>query len=143
MNKSRRLCSSSPALILALGLAILGLSACGSDPAPTPTAPTPTDPDPDPGPNTLSSIQSRVFSPVCVSCHGDDAAQADLNLEEGRSFDSLVNVPSTQVALDLVEPNDAENSYLIHKLENRASIVGDPMPPGTQLSADDIDSIRQ
>ncbi|MYD70532.1 MAG: hypothetical protein F4W89_07290 [Acidobacteria bacterium] len=151
MNKSRRLCSSSLALILALGLAVLGLSACGSDPAPTPTAPTPTEPEPDPDPDpdpdvlspTLSSIQRNVFSPTCVSCHGDSDAEAGLNLEEGRSFDSLVNVSSTQVALDLVEPNDAENSYLIHKLEDRPSIEGDRMPPDNPLSSDDIDVIRQ
>ncbi|MXZ71370.1 MAG: hypothetical protein F4Z04_07685 [Acidobacteria bacterium] len=151
MNKSRRLCSSSLALILALGLAVLGLSACGSDPAPTPTAPTPTEPEPDPDPDpdpdvlspTLSSIQRNVFSPTCVSCHGDSDAEAGLNLEEGRSFDSLVNVSSTQVALDLVEPNDAENSYLIHKLEDRPSIEGDRMPPNDPLSSDDIDVIKQ
>ena len=147
MNQSRRLSSSSLAPILALGLAVLGLSACGNDPAPTPTAPTPaepeSEPDPDPSPNTLSNIQSLVFSPTCVVCHGDADAEAGLNLEEGKSFDSLVNVSSTQVALNLVEPNDAENSYLIHKLEDRADIEGDRMPPDDPLSSEDIDVIKQ
>ena len=95
--------------------------------------------------STLSSIQSRVFTPQCVTCHGDADAQAGLNLEEGTSFTALVNMPSTQVALDLVEPNDAENSYLIHKLEGRAGIEGDRMPPDSAefLSDADIDVIRQ
>ena len=151
MNKSHRLSSSPLALILALGLAVLGLSACGSDPAPPPTAPTPTQPEPEPEPEpdpdvlspALSSIQRNVFSPTCVVCHGDSDAEAGLNLEEGTSFDSLVNATSTQVALDLVEPNDAENSYLIHKLEGRAGIEGDRMPPDDPLSSDDIDVIRE
>ena len=51
---------------------------------------------------------------------------------------------STQVALDLVEPNDAENSYLIHKLDGRAGIVGVRMPVGASFLSDaDIDVIKQ
>ena len=93
---------------------------------------------------TLSSIQSLVFTPQCVMCHGDDVAEAGLNLAEGKSFASLVNVPSTQVALDLVEPNDAENSYLIHKLDGRDGIVGDRMPYDAEfLSEADIEVIKQ
>ena len=32
-----------------------------------------------------------------------------------------------------LEPNDAENSYLIHKLDGRAEIVGDRMPKHTNF----------
>ena len=93
---------------------------------------------------TLSSIQSLVFTPQCVTHHGDSEAEAGLNLEEGKSFAALVNVPSTQVALDLVEPNDAENSYLIHKLDGRDGIVGDRIPEDADfLSEADIDVIKQ
>ena len=138
-------CFLSLPLVLVL---VLGLAACSDDPPTAPTTPTPTQPDPEPDSDTLmptlSSIQSLVFTPQCVMCHGDDVAEAGLNLEEGTSFASLVNVSSTQVALDLVEPNDAENSYLIHKLDGRDGIVGDRMPYDAEfLSEADIEVIKQ
>lgn len=136
----RRISRSALFLLLAVGVA-----ACGSD---SPTAPTPptTTPTPTPGAltATLSSIQSVVFNDSCIGHHGDHATDADLDLRDGQSFSNLVNRQSIQVALDLVEPNDAENSYLIHKLDGRAGIVGDRMPPaGPFLSQADIDVIKQ
>ncbi len=92
---------------------------------------------------TLASIQALVFDPRCVSHHGDRSPHAGLNLSEGVSHAALVNVPSTQTALDLVEPGDAENSYLVHKLEGRTGIAGDRMPPsGDALTAEEIAAIR-
>ena len=62
----------------------------------------------------------------------------------GLSFANLVNVPSTQVELDRVTPNDAENSYLIHKLDGRAGIVGNRMPEDAPfLTAAEIDVIKE
>ena len=92
---------------------------------------------------TLSSIQALVFDPRCVDHHGGHAVQAGLDLSEGMSHTALVNVPSTQTALDLVEPGDAENSYLMHKLEGRPGIVRDRMPPsGDPLTEEEIAAIR-
>ena len=92
---------------------------------------------------TLASIQAMVFEPRCVEHHGGQAAQAGLDLSEGMSHANLVNVPSTQAALDLVEPGDAENSYLVHKLEGRPGIVRDRMPPiGDPLTEGEIAAIR-
>ena len=125
-----------------LVLLVVGAAACGSD---SPTAPTPT-PTPTPGglTATLSSIQSEVFDASCIGHHGDHATEAELDLREGQAFSNLVNRQSIQVALDLVEPNDAENSYLIHKLDGRAGMVGDRMPVGGPfLSQADIDVIKQ
>ena len=93
---------------------------------------------------TLSSIQGVVFNASCIDHHGDHATEANLDLSAGQSWSNLVNVQSVQVTLDLVEPNDAENSYLIHKLDGRAGIVGDPMPVGGAfLSQADIEVIKQ
>ena len=93
---------------------------------------------------TLTSIQSLVFDTRCIAHHGGHAVEAGLNLLEGNSFAALVNVPSTQAALDLVEPGDPENSYLIHKIEGRAGITGAIMPPGGDpLTAEEIEAIRQ
>ena len=127
----------------ALLLLVVGAAACGSD---SPTAPTPTPTTPTAGglQPTLSSIQSVVFDASCIGHHGDHATEAGLDLTAGQSYSNLVNVPSTQVALDLVEPNDAENSYLIHKLDGRAGIVGVRMPVGASFLSDaDIDVIKQ
>ena len=118
-----------------LALVVAGVAACGGN---SPTGPT-TSPTPSTTPTTpatgnltatLSSIQREVFNPSCTQHHGDQRVDADLDLTEGRSFANLVNAPSVQVGLHLVEPNDAENSYLIHKLDGRAGIVGARMPPG-------------
>ena len=129
--------SRSPLLLVL----VVGAAACGSD---SPTAPTPTTPAAGSLMPTLSSIQSVVFNDSCVGHHGDHATEANLDLTTGQSFSNLVNVQSTQVAFDLVEPTDAENSYLIHKLDGRAGIVGDRMPPaGPFLSQADIDVIKQ
>ena len=131
---------SGSALLLLLAV---GLAACGSDSPTAPTAPTPT-PTPGPLTATLSSIQRVVFNASCIGHHGDHATDADLDLREGQAFSNLVNRPSIQVALDLVEPNDAENSYLVHKLDGRAGIVGVQMPVGGPfLSQADIDVIKQ
>jgi hypothetical protein len=125
---------SRSSLLLVL---IVGVAACGSD---SPTAPTPASAIMP----TLSSIQSVVFNDSCAGHHGDHATEADLDLTAGESYDNLVNVPSIQVAFDLVEPNDAENSYLVHKLDGRAGIVGVQMPVGGPfLSQADIDVIKQ
>lgn len=131
----------------------MGISACGDSPT------EPTDPNHEddhdheheemerpPGElmPTLSSIQSLVFNHSCVSHHGLDDAAAGLNLAEGHSFKNIVNVRSTQVMLDLVRPGDAENSYLVHKLEGREGIMGKQMPiGGTPLTAADIGVIKQ
>jgi hypothetical protein len=52
-----------------------------------------------------------------------------LNLDPGAAYANLVGVASRQKpALQRVAPGDPENSYLIHKLEGRADIVGMRMP---------------
>ena len=132
-----------------LVLVIVGLAACGDDSPTAPTTPstTPTTPATPATGNltaTLSSIQSEVFNLSCVTHHGPSVAEAGLDLSEGRSFENLVDVTSTQRGLDLVEPNDAENSYLIHKLEGRAGIVGARMPPNGPFITDEaLDIVKQ
>jgi hypothetical protein len=78
----------------------------------------------------LSSIQKQVFDKSCVSdCHEGVSAAADLRLNAGKSFGSLVNVASQQLSAELrVIPTDADRSYLVRKLEGGPAIVGDQMP---------------
>ncbi|MXY23702.1 MAG: hypothetical protein F4Y45_04165 [Acidobacteria bacterium] len=129
-------------------LLVAGLAACGDSsptaPTTTPTRPTTPTTDADELMPTLSSIQSLIFNESCLDHHGDHAVEGELDLSEGMSYAELVNMPSIQVlGLNRVEPNDAENSYLIHKLEDRASIVGNRMPPAGLLTTEQIDTIKE
>ena len=79
---------------------------------------------------TLSDVQNQVFTASCTSCHSGSSPSQGLNLSAGAAYGNTVNVPSTEVAsLDLVEPGDADNSYLMQKLEGTAQ-TGAQMPNG-------------
>ena len=128
-------------------LVVVGVAACGDDSPTSPSTPstpsTPTTPSVGNLTATFSSIQRELFNPSCVDHHGERSTDAELDLTEGESFANLVNVMSVQVGLDLVEPNDAENSYLIHKLDGRAGIVGARMPQGGSFITEDaLDVIK-
>ena len=92
----------------------------------------------------LSAIQTQIFTPKCVGCHGNVVRQAGLNLASGSSFLSLVNVKSTETSLALVIPSDPDESYLLHKLEGRAGIAGERMPKGGPfLTSDEVKAVSQ
>jgi hypothetical protein len=56
---------------------------------------------------------------------------AGLNLEHDVAYANLVNVASRQKSgATRVIPGDPNNSYLVHKLEGSADIVGVRMPRG-------------
>jgi hypothetical protein len=92
----------------------------------------------------FDSIQSNVFDQLCVHCHSGANAPAGLRLDAANSYLNLVAVPAReQPSLMRVAPGDANNSYLIQKLEGTAS-VGGRMPAGLPpLPQSDIDIIRQ
>ena len=90
----------------------------------------------------LTAIQSQIFTPKCAGCHGNAVQQAGLNLASGSAFSSLVNVKSSQTMMTLVVPGNPNDSYLIHKLEGRAGIVGERMPKGGPfLTTDEVGTI--
>ncbi len=83
------------------------------------------DPTPDsrvvtvnPAATTLTQIQSAVFTPQCVGCHGGSNASADLNLEAGQAHSNLVNVPATTQSGVRVVPFDPDSSVLVLFLED-------------------------
>ena len=127
-------------LSFALLFAFVTLAGCDSSDS---------DDEPDPGPleATLSSIQTNIFTPTCAlsGCHATDTQQGGLDLSDGNAFASLVNVASVGAPSEVrVVPSDADNSYLIAKLEGAAGIVGDRMPRGgTGLTTDQISVVRQ
>ena len=77
-----------------------------------------------------------IFSVSC-SCHfaaADPGANGDLSFPEADAYANLVGVASPSVpGLNLIEPNEPENSYLMNKLNNtqgEAGGSGTQMPPG-------------
>jgi hypothetical protein len=87
---------------------------------------------------TFASIQKEIFETTdsagrvaCTGCHtavGRNPA-GGLNLTHDLAYDNLVNVPSRQkTGAFRVIPGDPENSYIVHKVEGRAGIVGLRMP---------------
>ena len=72
-------------------------------------------------------------------CHGNSPA-AGLNLASS-PYAALVNVPSTQTGEMRVIPGNANDSYLVKKLEGRAA-VGGRMPVGGQLGNTDLQNIK-
>jgi hypothetical protein len=84
---------------------------------------------------TFSSIQREIIQSTspqgCVNCHSTTGRQpaGGLNLAGDAAYGNLVNAPSRfKAGAVRVVPGDPENSYLIHKLEGRAGIVGLRMP---------------
>ena len=85
---------------------------------------------------TFSSIQRDIFEArdaagraACTECHNPTLARFNgLDLSSGVAHANLVNVPSRKPGAIRVVPGDPENSYLIHKLEGRAGILGERMP---------------
>ncbi|MCH9682807.1 MAG: hypothetical protein K0V04_15330 [Deltaproteobacteria bacterium] len=54
------------------------------------------------------------------------------NVPSNTAYNNLVNVGSSQVALDFIEPGQPNNSYIIHKMEGTQA-VGGSMPDGQPL----------
>ncbi len=99
-----------------------------------------TGPTPDLVP-TFASIQRDIFAAsdssgrvACTGCHTSvgRTPSAGLDLGGANAHGQLVNVASNaKPGAVRVIPGDPENSYLIHKIDGRAGIVGLRMPRGT------------
>lgn len=94
---------------------------------------------------TFSSIQARVFTPICTQCHAGASAPLGFSLEAGVSYGNLVNTPSVEIPeLMRVRPGQPDSSYIVWKVEGRAGIVGGRMPLGlSPLATEEIAAIRQ
>ena len=85
--------------------------------------------------STLSAIQKNVFDVSCATsgCHSGTFPAANMNLEDGNSFSSLVNVGSVFYPGELrVIEFDSENSILIKTLRgtipNKMPLGSSPLP---------------
>jgi len=88
---------------------------------------------------TFSSISQNIFQAVdssgraaCTQCHtsvGGRVPPQGLSLDSTVAYSNLVNVASREKPeLLRVAPGNPDASYLVHKLEGRADIVGQRMP---------------
>jgi hypothetical protein len=86
---------------------------------------------------TFSSIATNIFEATdssgraaCVQCHtSGNPLVLGLSLQPGQAYANLVGVASRQrPELRRVAPGDPDNSYIVHKLEGQAGIVGQRMP---------------
>lgn len=87
-----------------------------------------------------------IFDEHCVICHMTGSANAGLILEAGKSFENLVDVPSTESSLRRVSPGVPEKSYLVKKLTGMQIAAGGQgvsMPlGGAALTAEEMASIE-
>ena len=95
-----------------------------------------------PSPNlqpTFASVQRDIFEAAdaagraaCTNCHTDAGGRTPsggLNLRHDVAYASLVGVTSRGKAGAVrVIPGDADNSYIVQKLEGASGIVGERMP---------------
>jgi hypothetical protein len=92
----------------------------------------------------FSSIQSKVFTPICTTCHAGSSAPLGLRLEADAAYAMLVNAPSAEVpGLLRVSPGNPDASYLIQKLEGTATVGGRMPLNGPPLPPETIAVIRQ
>lgn len=88
---------------------------------------------------TFRSIQRDVFQApdsagraACVGCHtatGRPTPAGGMNLDSAVAYDQIVNVPSRERPdLMRIAPGNPDASYLLHKIEGRAGIIGRRMP---------------
>ncbi len=99
------------------------------------------------GPVSFAHEIQPIFDAHCTRCHRAHAALAPFSLEARDSYRSIVNVPALEVsALDRVQPDSPQSSYLWHKVEGTQHQVGgsgDTMPVGGHLDAAEFAKIRR
>ena len=100
----------------------------------------------DTGGDLFTRIQNDILTPDCATsgCHTGTTSPLGLNLSAGQAYASLVSKDSVQVnGLMLVEPSNADASYLVHKLEGTQG-GGAQMPMGKPaLKAADFALVRE
>lgn len=109
-------------------LAASFVAACGPSDLPT----GPTDQEPVDDPTFSGDVQGILVAGGCTAgnCHGNGAGGLVLTGSASANYGNLVNVPSDDAPnLMLVKPEDAQNSYLVMKLEGR-QVAGSRMPLG-------------
>ena len=88
---------------------------------------------------TFSEIQSEIFTPYCVGCHGNTQPSGNLNLTTARAYGNLINQTAQASDLSLVNPGNVGQSYLMKRLNAEGG--ESPMPPAGKLPQELIDLV--
>lgn len=94
-------------------------------------------------PSFAADIQEIFGRRGCTgsSCHGA-AQSAGMDLRSGSAYANLVNVNSSETGTPRVAPGNAQDSYIVIKVEGRQT-VGERMPLGAApLDNIDIQNLR-
>lgn len=93
----------------------------------------------------FSAIQKEVFNVKCASCHGQSTfAGAGLYLTEDKSYDALVNKASkSQPSILLVQPKDADNSFLYHVITENGIVKHDHMDLFSEKEENQLELIKK
>ncbi len=93
-------------------------------------------------PKVPQNIQD-IFNNHCIGCHSGSNPPQGQNLSEDSAFVHIVNKTSNEnPALKRILPFDADNSYLVRKIQG-TGITGERMPfGGPYLTQTQIDSVR-
>lgn len=122
---------------------LLVFAACGGSDVPTgPEGTGGSDPPPSASPSFSSEVNPILTAKGCTAgnCHGGGQAGLTLTSSAPSNYANLVNVQSSDPSFLLVEPGDAQNSYLVMKVEGRA---GSRMPVGgAALTSNQIQTMR-
>jgi hypothetical protein len=98
--------------------------------------------DSGPGEPTFTRVHEEVLQLSCAfsSCHGGTASPLDLR--DGDAHAAMVGVAASVDGEVLVIPFDPDGSYVVKKVENAGGIDGDPMPPSSVISDQQLALLR-
>ena len=88
---------------------------------------------------SYNKILNDVFI-SCASCHLNGAKAGGLDLSD---YENIVNATSNQMpSLMLIKPGVPDSSYLYMKVTGADGITGSRMPPGENLTEEQLDLLR-
>jgi hypothetical protein len=100
---------------------------------------------PTPPVEQLEEQVQSILDRTCAraGCHAGPNPQRGMNLSAAKFRSSTVGVPSEEKpSLLRVHPGEPDSSYLVHKIEGRSNIEGQPMPLLGRLSEEEVSTIR-
>jgi hypothetical protein len=94
---------------------------------------------PPPVPWGFDAVKPALVGECAIpSCHGDQDTMGGMQLTADVAYANLVGARATEVEMQRVAPGDPASSYLLRKLLGTPAIIGQPMPIGASLPADQL-----